>query len=92
MSEIKNAKKSTYLTELNKRKKDYKDPPYRKVIVTAEIVMWLESDKVSIDYAKECAIFLLNTGLNRKSEFTQIDGREILDSVRYTTVESFKFD
>ncbi len=54
--------------------------------------MWLESEKMNIDYAKECAIFLLNTGLNRKSEFTHSDGREILDSVRYTTVESFKFD
>ena len=81
-----------FMEELRNKKDLYENPPYKKVIVNAEIVMWLESDKVSIDYAKECAIFLLNTGLNRKSEFTQVDGREILDSVRYTTVESFKFD
>mgnify|MGYP005989604635 FL=1 len=81
-----------YMEELRNKKDLYENPPYRKVIVKAEIVMWLESEKMNIDYAKECAIFLLNTGLSRKSEFTHKDGREILDSVRYTTVESFKFD
>ena len=81
-----------FMEELRNKKDLHKDPPFKKVVVKAEIVMWLESEKMNIDYAKECAIFLLNTGLNRKSEFTQADGREILDSVRYTTVESFKYD
>jgi len=81
-----------FMEELRNKKDLHKDPPFKKVVVKAEIVMWLESEKMNIDYAKECAIFLLNTGLNRKSEFTHSDGREILDSVRYTTVESFKFD
>jgi len=41
MSEIKDPKKSTYITELNKRKDNYPEPIYKKVVVTAEVEMWL---------------------------------------------------
>jgi methyl coenzyme M reductase subunit D len=92
MSEIKDAKKSTYLTELNKRKKDYKDPEFKKVVVAAEIVMWLESEKISVDYAKECAEFLINAGKVRRVDFTQTDGREVLDHIKYGEVKTYKYD
>ena len=92
MSEIKDAKKSTYITELNKRKKNYKDPEFKKVVVAAEIVMWLESEKVNKDYAKECAEFLVDVGKVRRVDFTQRDGREVLDHIKYGEVKTYKYD
>lgn len=92
MSEIADAKKSTYITELNKRKKNYKDPTYKKVVVTAEIHLWLESEKINIEYAKKCAEFLVNAGKTRRVDFTQVDGREVLDSINYGEVKTFKYD
>jgi len=92
MSEIKNAKKSTYITELNKRKDNYPEPTYKKVVVTAEVEMWLESDKINIDYAIGCASFLLDAGKERRVDFKQKDGREILHTIHYKDVKTFKYD
>lgn len=92
MSEIKDAKKSTYITELNKRKDNYPDPIYKKVVVNAEIEMWLESDKINIDYAKECAGFLIDAGKVKRVDFKQTDGREILHKINFKDVKTFKYD
>tara|TARA_R100001460_G_scaffold22434_1_gene45648 strand:- start:2299 stop:2577 length:279 start_codon:yes stop_codon:yes gene_type:complete len=92
MSEIKDPKKSTYITELNKRKDNYPEPIYKKVVVTAEVEMWLESDKINIDYAIGCASFLLDAGKERRVDFKQEDGREILHTIHYKDVKTFKYD
>ena len=92
MSEIKDAKKSTYITELNKRKDNYPEPIYKKVVVTAEIEMWLESKKINIDYAKDCASFLLDAGKLKRVDFKQQDGREVLHTINLKDVKTFKYD
>ena len=92
MSEIENAKKSTYITELNKRKGNYPDPVYKKVVVTAEVEMWLESEKVNKDYAIGCASFLLDAGAERRKDFKQKDEREILHTIHFKDVKTYKYD
>ena len=54
--------------------------------------MWLESDKINIDYAIGCASFLLDAGKERRVDFKQKDGREILHTIHYKDVKTFKYD
>ena len=82
----------SYIKELNKKVKLHKNPPYKKVVVTAEITLWLESEKINIEYAKSCAEFLVNAGKTRRVDFTQIDGREVLDNITYGEVKTYKYD
>jgi len=84
--------KGSYITELNKKTALYKDPEFKKVVVQAEIEMWLETKKIDVDYAKECAEFLVDAGKVRRVDFTQTDGREVLHKITYGEVKSYKYD
>ena len=91
MDGIQNPKKSTDITELNSRKKLYIDPKYKKVKVSIEITMYLESDKIDIDYAHKCAKYLLDEGKDRAKHKLD-DGKNIFQDIKFGQVQTYKYD
>jgi len=65
---------------------------YKKAVVTIDVELWLESEKISVDYVKECADFLINAGKQRREDFKQQDGKTILQKIEYGQVKTYKYD
>ena len=64
----------------------------KKVKVGIEITMWLDAEKLNMDYAKTCAKFLIDTGADKRSTFKNDAGANIFDEITYNEVITYKYD